>query len=371
LRKESVKEQFKISDAIKLTESLSVQPDIMQKIPFHYSRLFIRKQYYLNEFWLGRKRELNEAKRAVQWYREKRNGGMMVLGDHNSGKTFFAQYFVNKHFPNANIYNLSPPYGGSIDLTLFKESLESTFEIQGSYYRIFNSLPSDAVLVIDDLSLWWEKSENGLAVITQIMALINKYSSQCLIVVNMSKPSFELINRLMRIEDYFIHIIELEPFNSEELQQIVMSRHQSSGMKLRLQNSLRDHLRPWDYARLFAKYFSYSKGNAGVVLNAWMANITDIDKNIITIKPPRIPDLSILEQLKPDWYLLIVQLIVHKRANLRKLARINMDNIRDVKQTIEVLKRAGLIVENQPGIYEVNSYIYPHIQSVLIQKEML
>ncbi len=371
LRKESVKEQFKISDAIKLTESLSVQPDIMQKMPFQYSRLFLRKQYYLNEFWLGRSKELYEAKRALQWYRKKRNGAIMVLGDHNSGKTFFAQYFVNKHFTNANIYNLSPPYGGSIDLALFKESLESTFEVHGSYYRIFNSLPADAVLVIDDLSLWWEKSEDGLAVITQIMALINKYSSQCLFVVNMSKPSFELINRLMHIEDFFIHIIELEPFNSEELQQIVMSRHQSSGMKLRLHNSPRDHLRPWDFARLFAKYFSYSKGNAGVVLNAWLANITDIDKNIITIKPPRIPDLSMLEQLKPDWYLLIVQVILHKRANLRKLARINMDNIRDVKSTVEVLKRAGLIVENQPGIYEVNSYIYPHIQSVLIQKEML
>ncbi|MCF8364274.1 MAG: hypothetical protein K9H16_00740 [Bacteroidales bacterium] len=371
LRKESASARFNLNEAINFCEKVSIQPEISRKLPFYYSRLFVRKQYYLNEFWIGRKKELEEAEKALSRYKEKFNGGIMVLGDKNSGKTFFSQYFLNKYFQEASIYNLTAPYGGSADVKLFKESIESTFEVKGSYYRIFNSLPEHSVLIIDDLSLWWEKSENGLGVIDQIMELISKYSSKCLFVLSLEKHSFELINRIRHIENYFINTIELGAFNSEELQQIVMIRHQSSGFKLKLENSLREHLRPWDFARLFARYFSFSNGNAGVALTTWLANITDIEKNVITVAPPRTPDYSVLEHLKPDWYLLIVQLILHKRANLRKLSRISLESIQEIKGKIEILKRSGLIVESQPGIYEVNDYLYPHIQKILIEKDML
>ena len=371
LRKESHPEQFRVNQAINLTEKVSVNPEVSRRIPFYYSRLFIRKQYYLNEFWVGRKKELAGAEKALRRYREGLYGGILVLGEANSGKTFFSQYFINKYFQDSTIYTLAPPYGGSTDPKTFKQALENTFEVEGSFYRMFNTIPDQSVLIIDDLSLWWEKADDGFGVIEQIMELINKYGKKCLFVVNLDKFSFGLINQITRIENYFINIIELEPFNSEELQQIVLNRHLSSGLKLRMANSLREHLRPWDYAKLFARYFSYSRGNAGVVLSAWLAHISDIDKNVITITPPRIPDLSVLDQLKPDWYLLILQLILHKRANLKKLSRICLASIQEVKSHIEILKRSGIIVENQPGIYEVNGYLYPHIQSKLIEKEML
>ncbi len=371
LRKETVSGEFRVNDAINLTEKISQNPETASKIPFYYSRLFLRKQYYLNEFWVGRKKELAEAKKAIRRYQNGLYGGILITGEANAGKSFFSQYFVNKLYQNSTTFTLSPPYGGSTDLKMFRQAIETTFEVEGSYYRIFNTLPENSVLIIDDLSLWWEKSDNGTAVIDQIMELINKYGKRCLFVVNTNKYSYELINRIAGIEAYFINIIELEPFNSEDLQQIVLNRHQSSGFKLKLAGSLRDHLRPWDLARLFARYFSYSRGNAGVVLSAWLANIEDIDKNIITINPPRIPDLSVLDNLKPDWYLLIVQLILHKRANLKKLSRICMVSIQEVKSKIEILKRSGILVENQPGVYEINGYLYPHLQNKLIEKEML
>lgn len=371
LRKESKPGEFRVNDVINLTEKLSVHPETARKIPYYYSRLFYRKQYYLNEFWVGRTKELSEGERAIQRYNSGLLGGILVTGEANAGKSFFSQYFINKFYQDATVYNLPPPFGGSTDLKIFKQVLESTFEVEGSYYRIFNTLPENSVLIIDDLSLWWEKSEDGFAVVGQIMELINKYSRKCLFVVNSNKYSYELINRIANIEAYFINIIDLEPFNSEDLQRIVLTRHQSSGLKLKLAGSMRENLRPWDIARLFARYFSYSRGNAGVVLSSWLANIVDIEKNMITITPPKVPDMSALDHLKPDWYLLIVQLILHKRANLRKLSRICLASIQEMKGKIEILKRSRIIVEDQPGIYEINRVLYPHLQAKLIEKEML
>lgn len=371
LRKEFASRQFRVNDALNLAESLSINPEVNQKLPFFYKQLFMRKQYHLNEFWVGRKKELAETNKAIRRYNEGVRGGILVLGEYNSGKTFFSQYFINKYYRDANVFNLTPPYVGSIDLKLFKDSLENTFETQGTYYRIFNTLPEHSVLIIDDLALWWEKSEHGFAVISQIMDLIEKYSHKCLFVVNLNKKAFDLMNRINQIENYFINIIDLEPFNSEELQQIVMSRHNSSNFQLKKINNIQEHLSPWDYARLFAKYFTFSKGNVGVVLSAWLANITDVEKDTLIIAQPRIPNLSILDQLKPDWYLLIVQLILHKRANLRKLARINRQSIQEIKTKIDILKRSGIVVEAQTGVFKINGSLYPHIQTKLIEKEML
>ncbi len=371
LIKEFTPGHFRVNDALNLTERVSIKREILQKLPFYYTQLFLRKQYYLNEFWVGRSKELGEAAKAIRRYEEGARGGILILGEYNSGKTFFSQYFIHKYYNNAEVFNLTPPHGGSIDVNLFKESIENTLESQGTYYRIFNTLPENSVLIIDDLALWWEKSSKGFDVIIQIIDIIEKYSHKCLFVINLNKCSFELMNRIHHIENYFINIINLEPFNSEELQQIVINRHKSSNFKLRMANNLREHLRPWDYARLFAKYFSYSKGNAGVVLSSWLVNISDVEKNIISVAQPRIPDLSILDQLKPDWYLLIVQIILHKRANLRKLSRICMESIKEIKIKIDILKRSGIIIEPQTGIYEINGFLYPHIQSKLIEKEML
>lgn len=371
LREDSGSEQFRVSEALTLLEKVSIRPDIESSLPFFYKQLFLRKQYHLNEFWVGRDKELREAEKAIQRYLSGLMGGILVIGDHNEGKTFFSQYFVNKFYRSASIYQITAPYGGSIDTRLFKDALESTLEISGSYYRIFNSIPDNSVLIIDDLSLWWEKSANGAAVMLQIMELIDKYSQRCLFVLNLNKFSFELMNKMHHIENYFLNIIELQPFNSEDLQKVILARHSSTSFQLRLARRMNDNLRPWNYARLFSKYYTFSEGNVGVALNSWLANISDVRGNILFIEYPRIPDLAVLDHLKPDWYLLILQLILHKRANLKKLSRICQENIQDLKGIIDILRRSGIIEEKNPGIYELNGFLYPHIKSKLIEKDMI
>ncbi len=371
LRAENTPERFRVGDALNLYEQVTIRPGVDQQLPFFYKQLFLRKQYYLNEFWVGRKRELREAEDAIRRYRSGLRGGILITGDHNEGKTFFSQYFINKYYPEATVFHLAPPYGGSAEVKLFRESLEPVFEVSGTYYRMFNSIPDNSVLIIDDLALWWEKTDDGFAVVAQIMELIEKYGHRCLFVITLNKFTFSLMNRMYHIENHFLGFIELKPFNSEELQKIILTRHSSTSYKLMLSGGNHETLRPWDYARLFSRFFSYSGGNVGVTLNAWLAHITAINGNRIYIAGPRQPDLSVLDRLYPDWYLLIVQLVLHKRANLRKLSRICKTNIQELKGNIDILRRAGIIDERNPGVYEIHAFMYPHILNKLIEKDMI
>jgi len=371
LRAESTPDRFRVNNVLNLVEQVSIKPEVSKNIPFQYKQLFLRKQYYLNEFWVGRTNELNEASKTIARYKAGLKGGIMVTGDHNSGKTFFSQYFVNRFYRDANVHTLIPPYAGTTDLKVFKEMLENTFEMKGTYYRLFNSLPENSVLIIDDLALWWEKSKDGFQVINLIIDLIEKYGHKCLFIANLNRFSFELINKVSHFENYFLNIIDLSPFSSEDLQKIILARHNSTSLALRLHRPMNETIRSWDFARLFSRYFTYSKGNTGDALQAWLANIGSVEKNMLYINTPRIPDLSSLNYLKAGWYLLIVQLVLHKRANLRKLSRICQSNIQEVKTRVEILKRSGIVVENNIGVYEINSFIYPHLQTILIEKEML
>jgi uncharacterized protein YbcI len=363
--------RFSVNETRNILEQISLKPQIEERLPFFYKQLFIRKQYYLNEFWSGREKELREAELAIQRYRSGLTGAILVTGDHHAGKTFFSQYFVNKFFVNAQSFNLTPPYAGSADLKLFRLSLENLFEINGSYYKIFNSLPENSVLIIDDLALWWEQSEKGFAVVAQLIELIDKYSHRCLFVINLNKFTYSLIRRMHPVDNYFISIIELKAFSTEELQNIILARHESGNLRLRLHDRLRDQLRPWDYARLFSKYYAVSGGNVGVALQYWLANIEDIRDKTLFIRSPQMPDISALDSMEPGWYLLIIQLLLHKRANLRKLARIMREHIQEIKETIDILVRSGIVEEKNPGVYELNTLFYPFILRKLSEKDMI
>jgi hypothetical protein len=371
LKAQAAPVRFRVNDALAALETISIKPEVDAKLPFFYRQLFIRKQYYLNELWTGREKELREAERAVTRSLSGISGAIMVTGDHHSGKTFFSQYFVSKFYPGANVFTLTPPYAGSTDVNLFKKSLENIFETSGSYYKIFNSLPEKTVLIVDDLALWWEQTGQGYGVVAQLIDLIDKYSNRCLFVINLNRFSYELMRRMHPIENYFLSIIELQPFTAEELQEIIMKRHNTLNLKLRMRERLRDNLRPWDYAKLFSKYFTVSGGNVGVALQSWLANIEEVKDDTLYIGMPHQPDLSTFDALKPGWFLIIIQLMLHKRANLRKLARICRDTPQEIKENIDILFRSGIIVEKTPGVYELNTMFYPHLQRKLIEKDMI
>ncbi len=371
LKAKTGSDEFQVNKSLNFLEGISIKPEVMEKLPFYYKQLFLRKQYFLNEFWVGRKNELSEANKALRRFKSGIRGGILVTGDHNSGKTFFSQYFVNQYYRDASVYNLAVPYGGSTDLNVFKEAIENALEVKGSYYRIFNSLPENSVIIIDDLELWWEKSQQGMNVINQLIDLIDRYGHRCLFIVNINRYCLDVLKKTNDISNYFLNVINLEPVNSEDLQKVVLLRHDSSVLNIRLGRRVSETMRSWDYARVFAKHFSYSKGNVGVALQAWLAGIIEVDGNKIYIQSPRTPDLFIFDYLKPEWYILVVQLILHKRSNLRKLSRICQTNIGDTKNNVEILKRSGIISESNPGVYEINSFIYPHILAKLLEKEMV
>jgi len=362
--------EARVDDILAIRNKLIHSPEVEEQIPFYYRQLFRRKQYYLNELWVNRARELSQARAAYDNYQKGFRGGLLVRGERNSGRSFFSQYAARYLAPEARIYTVYPPFSGSLSTSIFKTQLQKATDIYGSYDEIFSKMDSQAILVIDDLELWWEKSENGFRVIDQIVFLMERYSPKCWFIVNVNTHSFRVINSIKKIESYFLKLVELQPFNAEQLRDIILKRHNSSSLRYTFKNRKSKYITALDNARLFNRYFHYSQGNVGVALNAWLTNITSVENNTLRIKFPEVPDARVLDYLESDWLLIILQFVLHKRLTLQRLQRITHENANVLLKKLSTLKRAGIITESN-GVYEPDLNLYPFIKNRLIEKQVL
>ena len=356
-----------VNTILNIKDSISPSEKILNKLPFYYQQLFLRKYNYQSDFWFNRDKEIGEVKKAISRHKSGYSGALLIRGERNSGKTFFANLIASTLFNNQNVYYIPASPAGAIEENTLLKTIQETTGLKGSLQNVFSKLPENAFIIFDNLELWWEKSENGTNVIKILGDLIQKYGSRYMFLFTVNKESYSIINQMSKIENYFLNIIDLPPFNSEGLQEIIMFRHKSSGFELKIADNSNKKIHNSDLAKLFSKYFNYSKGNVGVALLAWVANIVEVSGKEITIRSPQIPDVSVMKSIGPELMVYLSQFIIHKRIDAQKMQRITLDTEEVVEQNLSLLKRAGLITESAGQIYELDNYLYMHVKNALFE----
>lgn len=365
------KQQARVEDMLDIAEASQGAPEVINNLPFYYRQLFLRKQNYLNDFWVGREEQLEQAERALKRYRSGQHGALLITGEQYSGKTFMAQYLINKLLYKSNLVIVTPPHAGSIQAFDFKQAIISATDRNGEYDEIFSDLPSNSVILFDDIDLWWEKSDEGMRIINLILNLIRRHSRNYIFMITIDKHAFTLINRMNKIESFFLSLIECTPMNSDELRRAIMQRHEAGNLTFKLGKRTESNIRPWVQARLFSRYFSYSRGNVGIALRSWINHITHFSNGMITISEPRLPDLMKLNYLESHWYITLLQIVLHRRVTSKKLSRVLRVSEQEAIKKIEILYLAGLIRENGKNVYEINPVVYPHLMVKLNEMKII
>lgn len=354
-----------------LVDQLVPEYKVQSKIPAYYMNLFSGKSSIGEDFWIERQKEENQFVKALNRYKHYRRGGIIIYGERNCGKTALSKYLTKKYFRPDQVLHVFAPWQGSSRLEDFELALQKASGMKGSVESIADSLRFDSVLVIHDLELWWERTDEGFAVISHILKLINNYSDQFLVVINMNLYAYNFLNTLYAIEDNFTMHIHCRPFDSEDLKELIMRRHRSSGLSFVIGKRRDDQVSEIKLASVFNRIFRISTGNPGFALNIWLSMITRYaDENII-IKMPQIPDFNAIELLDEDWKILLAQMILHKRATVEKLAGILGIPVSDVQKQIQAMLMCGIIVERNTDLFIVNSYLNNAICEVLSKNDLI
>ena len=221
------------------------------------------------------------------------------------------------------------------------------------------------------MECWWERRSNGYEVIKEILQLINLFSNKCLFILSSNPYAYTLINRVLNIQHHFISVIECQPFTAEDLKNLILLRHKSSGMKFTVQGTPEDELSAFRTARIFNGYFDYSLGNPGVALNGWLSNILSMNEKTLEMRMPRNRTIGVLRNLKPNLLIVLSEIVLHKRATISKLVRLLDLSSLEIEELVFALQRMGLLYENTPGVFAINIYVEPFVSQLLEERELL
>ncbi len=357
---------------LNFVEQVTPASAVVKALPFYYHTLFSGKSDISDDFWIPRPQEIAMAELAIERLRRGHSGGILLLGERNCGKTALSWRMARRYTRKTDrIFSVYPTRAGSARISDFTRALRQTTDQDGTPDQIIRALPTDSVLIINDLELWWERSPEGSVMVQELMRLINEHSKRCLFIVNMNPTAYHLINLTSPIADYFLSVIPYQPFSTEEIERLVLLRHWSGGLTFLRNGREEDRLSEWNKVRLFNAFFDYSGGNPGVALGAWLSSIEKVSGKQVHLRVPKPPDYDALRTLPDDWVMMIIQFLLHKRLSLPRLRRVLYSDMAQVRELLQDLLRAGLLVEKGTGVYQLNAYCEIHLINVLKEQEII
>ncbi|NMM49818.1 APC family permease [Marinigracilibium pacificum] len=365
------KDFYTVSSVLSFVEKISPDRKVIGKLPVYYQNLFSGRSFVSGDFWVNRPEELSVAQQAYRRHQNGLSGGLVILGERNAGKTALARHIANKFFSHKHTYHLRPMADGNSSVKSFEKTLRDVTGLTGGADRIFQTMPHGSVLMICDLELWWTRKEGGMGVIDLITNAIDKYSEKIFFMINCNPYFYRLMINQREFNKYFLNELYCKPFDAEEIKQLLLLRHRSSGIKFTWKGKEEDEISEMRLASLFNAYFDYSNGVPGIALKSWLANINAATERKIEIQSPDKTGYKILYNITDEDLSYLQQFVLHKRLSVSRMSQIMFTDQESCLIKLDNLKRQGLVQEKNNKIFGVNSHVEHFIIQVLREKEFI
>ncbi len=354
-----------IRQILDLVENEMPDQKVFSQIPVFYRTLFNSKSLINDDFWVPMENETTIIKNALQRHKNGLGGAVLITGVHGSGKTALSRYCATHFFKKDRIFTISAPPDGTVNIADWLTEIRSVIGEGANSNEIFRNMPHDSLVVINDLELWWERTNNGYGVLKEIMDLIRAFGEKVFFLINTNTFSRNQINKAFPMEDYFLSVVECNPFDTKRLQQLVQRRHKTSGLTYFYRKESEESVSLIKTASLFNNFFLYSQGIPGVAMNAWLGNITKVDKQKIFITNPQYPNYDVLNHVNSDWLIVVALFIQHKNMSANKLARVMAITSDEAENSVYNLLNARIIELREKDVYTLNRYLEPFLVKVI------
>ncbi len=355
-----------IRQILDLAEKEMPEQKVFSQIPVFYRTLFNSKSLINDDFWVPMENETTIIKSALKRHKNGLGGAVLITGVHGSGKTALSRYCATHFFKKDRVFTISAPIGGTVDIDDWLTEIRSVIGNGADSNEIFRNMPHDSVVVINDLELWWERTNNGYSVLKEIMELIRVFGRKVFFLINTNTFSQNQINKAFPMEDNFLSVVVCNPFDAKRLQQLVQRRHKTSGLTYFYRNESEESVSQIKTASLFNNYFLYSQGIPGVTMNIWLGNITKVVKQEIFITNPKYPNHDVLNHINPDWLIVVALFIQHKNMSATKLSRVMAIAFEEAENTIYNLSNARILEFREKDVYTLNRYLEPFLVKVVV-----
>ena len=356
---------------LEISKHIKPTTELLKKIPYYYRQLFSVQATFHKDLWVPMLKELEQANIIFTQSKHLNEGALLITGEHHSGKSFLAYILANRWNESGRIVSVNPPSGGSTDLKVFEETVAEAFQEESYDDDIFRQLPSGSFVVFDDIELWWQRTDNGLSVLNNILRIVYTFRNNIFFVLNINTHAYRLVEKLIPLNSYLLGVIKLNPVPVNSIKEMIMLRHKGAGQELEYKNKRTSELSAVKFAGLFVKIYKFSNGNPGVALAAWLGSIKKVEKNSMLIEPVETPDPGFITRFKPDSVVIMVQLLVHRQMTQKRLIEAMNTEPDSVERELQFLWRMGMVNRLHNDVYEINIYWYPVLSQYLANKNYI
>lgn len=350
-------------------DSVSLSDDLINKMPFYYKQLFSGKHIAPETPLENRVEELKMAQKAITRFNNGRSGAILFTGDPLSGKSYLMHNVANVYC-DKEVYTIaSPIHVANFSDKVFDNALSAATGIEGNYIQILNELPEGTTLLFEDLELWWTRSEAGGELLDKILLAVKTYGHRHLFMFDCNVYFYKHIRNYFDIDSKLLATITVAPLKTVEVKTAVMDRHSSGGMSFLWKEKPEKDLKQREKSQLFKKLTLYSEGNVGFAFYMWLGNIKSLDGNVLGLG--KFDFTEIPPVLKPDWDIMLLQLLLHKRLDFNQLCILYSTEVPDdINTTLQSLVRAGLVL-NENNEFEISPYVLPYLLKYLRRKQLI
>ncbi len=354
-----------------VTMNMRLQPkaEVLKKVPFYYKQLFSVRQTFHSDFWVQRRKEVETAQMMYRQYQSVHKGILLITGEHHSGKSFLS-YMLAHEWSNRVVF-INPPVGGSLDFKVFDATVAEAFQADTYSKSVFENLPDDSVVIFDDIELWWQRHNDGLMILKYIAKLIEEFQHRLFFVVNLNLFAYRLLSKIFPLDKLAIGVLKLDALPVNAIKQMIMLRHNASGLDFIYRNKHKNDLSHVKLADLFVNIYKFSNGNAGVALAGWLTGIEDYKNETLWVDPESTSYPDIINQFESDIKLILIQILIHKQITQDILQKVTGINLQSIDQSLQYLIKMGLVKQVQNNVYEVSIYWYPVLVQYLTSKNLI
>ncbi|MCT4581057.1 MAG: amino acid permease [Flavobacteriales bacterium] len=351
-------------------DKISISKTINQKLPFYYQQLFTGKHNAPTTPLSNRMSEISQFSNAYEKYQFGKKGAILFTGEHHSGMSYLIENILNINSFEKVLKIEKPSMNFGDAERLIERAFKNASGQNLSIDELMNQLPNNAVVVIEDIELWWTRTEKGTLSLSHFNSLIQKYRHKVLFLLSCNTHSYQLLRKVVDLDTNLLETITLSPLKIHDIRIAILSRHRSGGLQYEWKGKHEKELGKRRENQIIKRIAAVSEGNIGACFYTWLGNIEDVQNNTLvyhTIDQQELPNMLTIEQDN-----ILLQILLHKELSMKRLEKIyKFENKEQLFNNVESLYRMGLINEIGVKNYQINPFVTLKIVRHLRRKELI
>ncbi|QDG50718.1 hypothetical protein FIV42_08240 [Persicimonas caeni] len=370
---------------------ISADPQRAANTPAIYRRLFSPVPVDIPDFYVERPALEEECLEAVDRWFNGQSTSILIAGDRGMGK----RTLVHHVLPMRMFSKYHELDEEQLQTVRIDEQVETERELCASFMPLLdgdsprtltelagelNGAEQRKIVFVENGDKIYSRTREGLALCERFLDMMEATSGQILWIIMMGKPATTLLDTALQLSDYFTHALEVDPLGPEQIEQMILARHEVSGFDITFQkpevrylDRLQRPLEASDALRhpqkeYFERLGRLSGGNPLLALLYWLetVHVDPRDNSHIIVDPLPEEELALIDNLSVQKKLILATLVQHHALNARRLSRILRVGLEEVKTELNHLRRLGFV----EFIASTTSYQLRPLPGALITQEL-